>query len=145
MNKGAGTFMINFQSNEILHSTVCIVLISLVVIVVSKIANAHMGKEYSTAHVRKSRSLVRQAMQWHAAAEQDSNQLFSSRHSNYAVAYLNAARSMLPDDMLERATNVDIHELSNALELSQREHTKSLSQSCPKSNPSGKVSSAQWL
>jgi len=48
--------------------------------------------------------LLLQALKWHEASIQDQHPLFSVQHSNYAIAYLNAARHLCRDSILEQKT-----------------------------------------
>ena len=113
---------------------------------VTRLLNANVNATFSVSHLKRARSLVTQAIYWHDASEQDTNPLFAMKHSDYSIAYLNAARSMLPDNILEKTCNVDIYELSNTLETHQREQTKAITGICPTSNPEAtKTKHVNWM
>lgn len=114
--------------------------------VITKLLNANVNATFSVSHLKRARLLVSQAIYWHDTSEQDTNPLFAMKHADYAIAYLNAARSMLPDNILERTCNVDIYELSNSLETHQRQKTKSVTEICPTSNPEAtKTKHVNWM
>ena len=100
---------------------------------------------FSAAHTERGAALVQQALQWHRTSEQDKNAMYAARHANYAVAYLSAARSMLPDQVLEQLTGVQLHDLAASLEASQRRSARLVSTACPKANPAGLVGGTAWL
>lgn len=62
------------------------------------------------------KSLIQQASKWHSMSLQDKQILYSLQHSNYAVAYLNAARHTCSDAVLERLSGMDIHKLYKAID-----------------------------
>lgn len=114
--------------------------------IATRLLNTSANSTFSNSHLKRARSLVTQAIHWHQVAEQDTNPLFAMKHSDYAIAYLNAARSMLPDNILEKNCNTDIHELSNTLEMHQREQTKLVTGICPNSNPeASKSRHVNWI
>ena len=119
----------------------CVLCVS----IFTKLMNYNVNTSFSNDHLKQARILVKQALQWHTMAMQDKNPLFAMRHSDYAVAYLTAARSMLPDQVLEKISNVEIHEMVQVLEQEQREHANQLSKKCPKANPDKLTNSVKWL
>tara|TARA_B100000787_G_C16047390_1_gene229668 strand:+ start:252 stop:677 length:426 start_codon:yes stop_codon:yes gene_type:complete len=122
------------------------VVTATIISILTRLLNANINATYSTSHLKRARSLVTQAIYWYDTSEQDTNPLFAMKHSDYAIAYLNAARSMLPDNILEKTCNVDIHELTNTLETHQREQTKAVTGICPNSNPGGsKTRQVNWM
>jgi hypothetical protein len=122
------------------------VLAVTVLAVLTRLLNANVNATFSVSHLKRARSLVSQAIYWHETSEQDANPLFAMKHSDYAIAYLNAARSMLPDNILEKTCNIDIYELSNTLETHQREQTKAVTGICPDSNPEAtKTKQVNWM
>lgn len=122
-----------------------VVGVALLLALLMRLMNSSSAQTYSAEHLKRAKALVRQAISWHAAAKQDSSPLFASRDADYAVAFLNAARSMLPDQVLERLANVAVHDLVSELEAHQRECVRKLTQACPRANPSGSTSSANWI
>lgn len=130
---------------ETVRWSVIISVLCLALSLLTKFLNASPKGTYSQSHVKAGKNLVRQALYWNNVASQDENVMFASRHSDFAVAYLSAARSILPDAVLERATNLEMHDVANKLESSQREKAKRLSATCPKSNPKGSTTSSNWI
>ena len=122
-----------------------IVVVAAGLAVLTKVANWKPGERYSSELLRRAKQLTQQALEWHAQSQQDSDPLFAMRHSDYALAYMNAARAILPDATLQRLTSVDVHETIIALESHQQQHAKRLSDACPSANPKKKVSSISWL
>lgn len=96
-------------------------------------------EKYSAA-----KGLVNQAVKWASMANQDSNPVYAMRHTNYANAYLIAARTLVPDSGLEQATGRDIHSLEASLRKLQSECVAVLSKTCPKTLPKG-TTITNWL
>lgn len=140
-------FWVIFNRMELrAYMTSMIIVVSvLCVSIFTKLMNYNVHSAFSNDHLKQARVLVKQALQWHTMAMQDSNPLFAMRHSDYAVAYLTAARSMLPDQILEKISNVEIHEMVHTLEQEQRENATQLTQKCPRANPEKVTNSVKWL
>lgn len=85
---------------------------------------------YSREHVRKGVTLIEEATRWHATAAQDGDPAHAARHADLALAYLNAAREVLPDGVLEKAARVDVHALHDLLERETRARAAALAQAC---------------
>ena len=113
--------------------------------VLTKLANLKPGERYSSEVLRRAKQLTQQALEWHAQSQQDTDALFGMRHADYALAYMNAARAILPDATLQRLTSVDVHETIIALESHQQLHSKKMTKLCPASNPQKRISSISWL
>jgi len=64
--------------------------------------------------------LVTQAVQFYAAAAQDGSDLYALMHLNYALAYLEAARSIGTDEQLMSITGLDVHALYQKLVNAQQ-------------------------
>lgn len=77
-------------------------------------------------HIAK--SLLEQAYKWNSISEQDQQPLYSLQHSNYAIAYLNAARHTSDDTTLERMSGLDIHKLYKKIDENNKTHLKALNQ-----------------
>ena len=123
----------------------CVFTVALAIIVITKIANARWGDSFSSDHIECAKALVAQAIEWHHHAEQDDNALFATRHADYAIAYMNAARRLVPDDTLQKVTSIDIFETMVALEAHQQKHTRRLQRACPTVNPGKGTSSVSWI
>lgn len=115
-----------------------------VLAIVSRLAGSGRSTAHNATQLRVARRLVQQAMRWHEASDQDSNPLFAARHASYAVAYLNAARALLPDVALEQCTRVDVHALIGKLEVAEQARARALTERCPRANPSKRHSGARW-
>lgn len=113
--------------------------------IITRLINIKPGESYSSDLLKRAKQLTQQAFDWHAQSEQDSDPLFAMRHSDYALAYFNAARAILPDSTLQRLTGVDIHETIIALETHQQSHSKNMSKTCPSSNPKNRSSAISWM
>lgn len=73
------------------------------------------------AEVNKAaKELVSQALEWHKMCEQDDSVAYAMHHATLAAAYMNAARLLCSDDILQRATGIDVHDTQRALDASQR-------------------------
>lgn len=76
--------------------------------------------------MKLARSLLDQSSKWYSISLQDKQAFFSFQHANYAIAYLNAARHIASDVMLERMSGTDIHKLYNKMEAHQFTVTKQM-------------------
>jgi hypothetical protein len=93
----------------------------------------------------RGRELLHQSAEWMRISESTQVPLFAYRHAIFAVAYLQASRSVASDDELQRA-GVDVHRLSNRAEARILNLSRRLGKACPASNPSGaKPTSVTWL
>lgn len=72
------------------------------------------------------RTLMDQAAKWHQTAMQDSELLYKLQHTDYAIAYLHAARHAADDTTLERLSGYDVHTLQRAIEKEQKQALKTL-------------------
>ena len=113
--------------------------------VITRVVNSNPGRAHSPDLLLRGGALMKQAFEWHAQSQQDTDPLFAMRHSDYALAYLNAARSILPDHALQRLSGIDVHDTVVALEAHQNAHTGTMSKICPPSNPKKKTSSVSWV
>jgi len=86
---------------------------------------------------RAIRDLIKSAAQWNSRSVQDTNPLIALMNANYAMAYMNVARSLGSDSDIERYTNVSIDELLKDLEATQRTAIQKLTMQCPNSTPHG--------
>jgi hypothetical protein len=86
---------------------------------------------------RAIKDLIKSAAQWNSRASQDSNPLIALMNSNYAMAYLNVARSIGSDADIERYTNAAVDELLKDLEGTQSMSIQKITTSCPKVTPHG--------
>lgn len=77
------------------------------------------------------RSLLDEARHLHALSLQDTSPQHRAHHLAVAGAYLTAARRLVTDAALERATGVDIHQLQRVLDREQRAAAVALAATCP--------------
>ena len=102
------------------------------------------GDNSEKARYVYARQFVNQSVQWAAMYQQDTNPVFGLRHINYANAYLKAARNLVSDAGLERATGKDIHALEQSMRKMQQSAVASVAKSCPKTLPKG-TTVTNWL
>lgn len=110
---------------DVLKATAGFVVVTFVYSIVQTTGNSN------DSNVAK--SLLDQSSRWYKMSLQDKNPIFSMQHLNYALAYLNAARSVSNDTNLERVSGIDVHKLSVQLdkhhlhvlrEVSEKSHVK---------------------
>lgn len=82
----------------------------------------------------KGRELLDQSIEWLRISEGTNVPLFAYRHTVFSLAYLNAARLVCPDSILQR-NGTDVHKLSNRLETRLAHLSKKISKSCTKAAP----------
>jgi len=86
---------------------------------------------------RALKDLVKSSAQWKTRALQDTNPLIGLMNANYAMAYLNVARSIGSDADIEKNTGAAIDELLKDIEGTQSNAIQRLSMSCPSVTPNG--------
>jgi hypothetical protein len=86
---------------------------------------------------RALKDLVKSSAQWNARAQQDTNPLIGLMNSNYAMAYLNVARSLGSDSEIERHTSAAVDELIKEVEGTQSRAMQKLTMACPAMTPQG--------
>ena len=86
---------------------------------------------------RALKDLVKSSAQWKTRALQDTNALIGLMNANYAMAYLNVARSIGSDADIEKNTGAAIDELLKDIEGTQSNAIQRLSMSCPSVTPNG--------
>ena len=88
----------------------------------------------SSAFLPKQRylsSLVRQAYRWHVASLQDANPVIAMLHSNYAMGYVGALRSLETEANIKSATGVDLPTLEREVAAQQDKSLAQLLEACP--------------
>lgn len=83
------------------------------------------------------KQLVQSSAQWNSTSLQDSNAILSLMHANYAVSYMNVARTLASDDLIEKWTHSRLDELVQAYQETQSKAIASLNQVCPTTMPPG--------
>jgi hypothetical protein len=86
---------------------------------------------------RALKDLIKSASQWNVRSNQDSNAMISLMNANYAMAYLNVARSIGSDTDIEKYTGAAVDELLNDIEASQSASIQKLTLACPAMAPAG--------
>lgn len=86
---------------------------------------------------RAIKDLVKSASQWNSRAAQDTNVLIGLMNANYAMAYLNVARSIGSDAAIEEHAGVAVDELIKDLETTQTYAIQRLTSTCPSATPQG--------
>ena len=81
--------------------------------------------------------LFQTSAQWNTTSVQDSNAVLSLMHSNYAMAYLNVARSMATDNQIERWTKSSLDEVISTYQDTQSKSIQVLNHMCPNTMPAG--------
>lgn len=61
--------------------------------------------------VKNIHALVRQVYRWHVASTQDEHPIIKMLHSNYAVGYIGALRSIATENQVFAATGLSLGEL----------------------------------
>ena len=135
--------MITIDSTEYaknaLKVTSCFVVLLLILKALQPLLRTTKTSEISS-------NLVDQAVRWHMASQQDKHAVFSMQHANYAMAYLNSARHLSTDQILEQISGINIHELYNAIDMQQRHMMREIGRQCPKLKLKGSnINSSGWL
>ena len=92
------------------------------------------------------KQLVQEAARWSTVSEQDSNALLRVMHATYAMAYVNAARSLAEDNDLQRVTGVHVEELHAHVQTAQQASIQKIGSVCPEVVPEGvQVLYTGWL
>ena len=78
------------------------------------------------------KAMLAQTVKWLSHSLQDKNASTSLQHATYAMAYLNAARHVASDTVLERLSGLDIHKLNRSIDIQQQAKAKDLNKQCPK-------------
>jgi Flp pilus assembly protein TadB len=91
---------------------------------------------------RRAKEMVAQALDYHRMAQRAGSSTYTMRHAAMSVAYLHAARGLLPDETLRGLTGVDVHEAMRSLEAQLRRSTKAAaSASVPSASASASAAS----
>ena len=104
----------------------CIVVI---ISIILKIVNSQLDKDVVFSN---GVSLLKQSMKWLDLSKQDGSFETSYQHANYAIAYLQAARHVASDTILEQGSGVDVHKYSKTVDSHQRSVFKKISKQSSK-------------
>lgn len=80
---------------------------------------------------RAIRDLVKSSAQWNLRSSQDSNAVVGLMNSNYAMAYLNVARSLGSDEEIEKTANIKLDQFVSEIESSQSNAMSRITGACP--------------
>lgn len=83
------------------------------------------------------KQLVQSSAQWNSSSLQDNSKILALMHANYAMAYMNAARSLASDSQIETWTHARMDELLREQQESQTKAIQSLGNDCPNTMPPG--------
>ena len=89
------------------------------------------------------KQLVDQAKYWYSISMQDRKPIIAYEHSIYAIAYLNAARHVTHDAILEQHSGMNIHSLLKNAIAHQQQCIKEINKQYPKIKL--KNSQTTWL
>ena len=81
--------------------------------------------------LRAIRDLVKSASQWNSRSIQDSNPIIGVMNANYAMAYLNVARSIGSDADIEMHAGIKIDALIKSVEDTQTAALERITSKCP--------------
>lgn len=76
------------------------------------------------------KQLMQQAIRWKETAAQDGNPVTAFTHTNFAIAYLNAARLVSNDKDIEKETSVHVQEMLAKLDEQQARIIQQLHGQC---------------
>lgn len=103
-------------------------------------------KRYSPKCINQIKRLVRHSAQYATIANQDKDPLIALMHTNFALAYANSAKNLIPSKEIERIANVNLDELISVLEEEQLIAMQRLNQFCPQLQPDGVfAANTGWL
>jgi hypothetical protein len=106
-------------------------IVVLIVLVIALLAKWMGGsRRYSAEFLRQIKHLLNDASRMQAMSEQDSNPSVALMHANYALAYANAVRLLLPDDEIRRISGIHMGEFVVVLTQNQQEKFQMLGQHC---------------
>lgn len=108
-----------------------------VLILLSKITKNWKHK-YDSDYLAKTKIMMQKSAQSATIAHQDSNAIMGLMHASEAMAYLQAARLMLPASKIEMLGALDPVELEEQIRNQQQLAIKSIIQYCPDVKPKGK-------
>jgi len=97
--------------------------------------HTHINETINNKQYENINALIRQVYRWHIASTQDNNPVIALLHSNYAVGYLGALRSISTDNEIKKITNLDINLLEKEATMQQDKSIAKLAKLCPKSIP----------
>jgi hypothetical protein len=124
------------------------IVITLGMLTVALLSKWSSVQRYPPRVAKGMKQLMQEAARWSAVAEQDSNPLLRVMHATYAMAYVNAARSLAEDKDLERVSGggVRVEELHAHVQAAQQASIQKIGSVCPEVVPEGaQVLYTGWL
>lgn len=112
------------------------ILVGLLVVGVLYMILGHKTSR-NALEVRALKDLVKSSAQWATRSVQDTSPLVALMNANYAMAYLNVARSVGSDADIEKHTGAAVDELLNDVEATQTNAIQRLALACPAITPQG--------
>ncbi len=112
-------------------------LITIVVMIalMSKWLGEKKGRRYPDDFVKKIHHLVGESARYNTQAEQDTNAAIALINATYALAYMNTARMLLPDEEIMRVCGIHAAEFIITLTDTQQRAFQALGQLCPSIQP----------
>ena len=117
------------EPNDLMKDSVRVSVAFMCLVVVIKAIEPHMKRSDNDGLAK---AMLAQTVKWLSLSSQDKNASTSLQHATYAMAYLNAARHVASDTVLERLSGLDIHKLSRSIDVQQQAKAKDLNKQCPK-------------
>ncbi len=90
-------------------------------------------------------ALVRQIHRWHIASTQDNNPVIAMLHSNYAIGYIGALRSIATESEIYAVTKLDINLLETEATHQQDATLAKMAKVCPNALPKGSPAYNEYL
>lgn len=76
-------------------------------------------------------ALIRQVYRWHVASTQDENSMIAMLHSNYAVGYIGALRSIASEAQIQALTGLNLYKLEKEVAAQQDKALSTFAKKCP--------------
>lgn len=119
---------------SIVHALIVITIVVMIAFM-SKWLGEKKGKRYPDDFIKKIHHLVGEAARYNTQAEQDTNAAIALINATYALAYMNTARMLLPDEEIMRVCNIHSAEYVIMLTDTQQRAFQALGQICPAVQP----------
>lgn len=128
---GASSILSATTSTDPGRVALVVVLGTTALALLSKLGVADTGR-YTPEIVRHVRNYIESSTQNGVIARQCTNPAIALMHSNYAIAYANAARELVSSkEDISRMTGVKIDELMHMLRTEQKHYQSAIATQCP--------------
>lgn len=123
------------------------IIVLLVILVIALLAKWVSSRQSLTMdNVNKLKHVLQESARWQAVSRQDKNVAFAFMHANYAIAYANVVRLLMPDENIRVSTGINMQEFLMQLDNTQQTCFKELSQRCPAIQPENEYAiTTGWL